>query len=392
MKGYNILLGLASLVVGLLVCEALLSWVQPQVSRRPAGVWQFDAELGWQHAPSSSGRLVTAHYDVEYRINADGLRDRAYPRTAAAGTARILVFGDSFVEGWGVEVEESVSKQLEEALGAAVADLEVEVINFGMAGYGTGQELLFFRRLGRLYQPDQVILVFYPNDLWNNGNRTGIGAERGFKPYFRLGPEGRLQLLGIPVVRARFWDPEAWASLPWRQRLHRYLGQHWHLYAWGAKLLSPEIPRRQSRDYYEGLYGTGDPDRWARRWELTGHLLLAFREAVERAGADLLLVYAPAIVQIDEKDWHQKREANGLTGPFDLRGPNRQLARLAARYGISLLDLSEPFKLASGEQRLYYPESHWTAAGHALAADLIGDYLAAQGLSPRSRGGDREAP
>ena len=88
-------------LVGLSLGEALLGWLHPQLHRRP-DVWQFDAHLGWSHVPAASGRLLSPEFDVEISINRDGLRDFDYPRQKTVGAQRILLLGDSFVEGWGI--------------------------------------------------------------------------------------------------------------------------------------------------------------------------------------------------------------------------------------------------------------------------------------------------
>lgn len=366
MKGGRFFLGLAGLAAGLLLCEAVLSWVKPQVYRRPR-VWQFDPELGWSHIPSSSGWLVTPEFAVEFRINSAGLRDREFQLEKSPGVRRILVFGDSFVEGWGVRQEETVSEQLEERL------YEVEVLNFGVAGYGTDQEWLLFEKAGQRCQPDLVVVFFYGNDLWNNAARQGIGAERGYKPFFQVEPDGQLRLGGVPVKKLDFWDQEA--SLPWPRQLERYLQQHWHFYVLLRKAVAPEIPVKQQQEYYAGLYGSQDDPRWARVWELTGRILREFAARAERAGARMLLVYVPAIVQIEEEDWQMKRQLHGLMGEYDLLKPDRQLARFCHQYHIPLLDLYEPFKQAASSQKLYFRDSHWNAQGHALAAEQLAAYL-----------------
>ena len=137
----------------------------PQVFRRPE-VWRFDAELGWSHLADSAGRLVSPEYDVEIRINSMGLRDREYARGKPAGSRRIALFGDSFVEGWGMPIDRVLNRQLEICL--QEGGERVEVANFGVAGYGTDQALLFFEQEGQRFDPDEVLLFFYSNDLWNN--------------------------------------------------------------------------------------------------------------------------------------------------------------------------------------------------------------------------------
>ena len=375
LRGAKIALGLASVCLGVLLGEILLSWVDPQVSRR-SRVWQFDPDLGWEHIASSTGWMVGPEYEVEIRINADGLRDRSHSREKEAGTRRVLVFGDSFVEGWGVRLEDSVSKLLEENLQQRSASSSVEVINFGVAGFGTDQEMLLFEKLGSQYRPDQVLVFFYANDLANNSSRMGIGAERGYKPQFRLGRNGQLFLTGVPVKKVPFWDEDAWRAQPWKRRLGKYLYEHWHLYVLLHKVLAPaEVKAEQRQMFYESLYGKGYDPRIGQAWELTGRLLQSFKEKVVGANAQLLLVYVPAIVQVEEENWTMKRDLYGLIGEFDLRKPNRELARLAARYDIPMLDLNEEFARQARRQILYFRESHWNPQGHALAARLVADYL-----------------
>ncbi len=374
MRSAKIALGLASLLVGLLLGEVLLSWIKPQLYRRPR-VWQFDRELGWAHIPRASGWLVKPEFEVEYHINADGLRDRKYKREKAAQIYRLLVFGDSFAEGWGVQLEESVSKQLEKMGQGTGGKAGFEVINFGVAGYGTDQEMLLFQKLGQFYQPDRVLVFFYANDLLNNALPRGIGAERGNKPFFKIGRDQRLRLHGVPVKKAVFWDEKVRASRPWPARLRYYLGQHWHLFALIDKALAPAVSKDRQQRYYEALYGTKGDSRLEGMWELTGRLLQAFHFSIRQAGAEMLLVYVPAIVQAEEGNWRYKRDLHGLIGEFDLQKPNRKIAELAKRYGIPVLDLYEPFKQASRTRQLYYRESHWNAQGHALAASLIWDCL-----------------
>ena len=76
---FKIVLAVASLALGVLLCEMVLHLFYPQVFRRPE-VWRFDAELGWSHVADSAGRLVSPEFDVEIRINSMGLRDREYAR------------------------------------------------------------------------------------------------------------------------------------------------------------------------------------------------------------------------------------------------------------------------------------------------------------------------
>jgi hypothetical protein len=62
------------------------------------------------------------------------------------------LLGDSFAMGDGVERGELFADVLENLLP------KTEVVNLGVSGYGTDQELLTYLRRGRQYRPDVVLL------------------------------------------------------------------------------------------------------------------------------------------------------------------------------------------------------------------------------------------
>src|SRR5439155_19619121 len=111
----------------------------------------YDAVLGVRLIPNSRGRKWSPEFDVEFRINAQGFRmDRD---VRADGRSRIVVVGDSFTFGDGVDVLERYGDRLESLTGH-------EVINMGVWGYGTDQSLLMYRQEAGKYTHDLVILGF----------------------------------------------------------------------------------------------------------------------------------------------------------------------------------------------------------------------------------------
>jgi hypothetical protein len=370
-----------SFAVGLILCEVFLRLFAPQVTRRPP-VWGYDQALGWRHIAGASGRMVSPEFDVHVHINSDGLRDREYDVEKPPDVRRILVFGDSFAEGWGVPVERTFSEKLENNPGrGGESNPPIQVLNFGVAGFGTDQELLLFRRHGTRYLPDDVVVLFYANDLWNNQSHKGIGSERGHKPYFRISGAGELMLRGVPVEKSRYWSLQegAW-PLPAAQRFQRYLFEHWHTLAIAGKALrSSPVPAAQQAKYYEGLYGRTETARDKTGWGLTGAILREFQQAVVAMGARFHLVYVPAIVQVEEENWRLKQQLHGLSGEdFDLQKPNRQLRAIATEHQISFVDLTPTFVAEARTRTLYFRDSHWNEAGHALAAEVVAGEIGIQ--------------
>src|SRR5205085_2157642 len=93
------------------------------------------------------------------RFNRDGLRGPEVSSTRPPGQARVLILGDSFVEGAEVDEAATLSVVLAERLDGA--GRWVEALNAGVRGWGTAQEYLYLVNQGLQLQPDVVILVLY---------------------------------------------------------------------------------------------------------------------------------------------------------------------------------------------------------------------------------------
>ena len=126
------------------------------------------ADFQFHHSfvPNSVGRSTSKEWDVVYKINSFGLRDREYPFDRKPNTFRILALGDSFTEGHGVEIEQTFVKILERKLNKASIDgIVYEVINGGIGGYSPILEYLFLSKRALGFNPDLVILFYDLNDL-----------------------------------------------------------------------------------------------------------------------------------------------------------------------------------------------------------------------------------
>lgn len=99
----------------------------------------------------------------EYRINSMGFRGPEITPQPAPGKKRLLVLGDSIVEGHGVRFAETFSRHLRNKL----AGHNWEVVNVGMQG---ASPLYFAANLERyLYlQPDAFLILVHENDLYDD--------------------------------------------------------------------------------------------------------------------------------------------------------------------------------------------------------------------------------
>lgn len=102
-----------------------------------------------------------------YQINSQGFRaNQDYSYSKPANTLRVLSLGDSFTMGFEVQQQETFSEVLEKKLQAK--GIPAQVINAGVSGFSTAEELVFLEQEGLKYHPDVVVLGFFENDLLDN--------------------------------------------------------------------------------------------------------------------------------------------------------------------------------------------------------------------------------
>ncbi|MBK8900842.1 MAG: SGNH/GDSL hydrolase family protein [Anaerolineaceae bacterium] len=105
--------------------------------------------------------------EIPVDINSNGLRNPELAYEKSANTYRILNLGDSIAMGWGVRMEETYGRQLEDMLNTSDADQQYEVINAGVPGWNPANELAFLEAEGLKYEPDLVLLdLTIVNDIY----------------------------------------------------------------------------------------------------------------------------------------------------------------------------------------------------------------------------------
>ncbi|TNF36264.1 MAG: SGNH/GDSL hydrolase family protein [Gammaproteobacteria bacterium] len=135
--------------LGNLVYNDRAAFIQPSV---------FPKRI-YEGVPFARGRAWGA--DVE--LNSLGLRDSEYPLDAAEGVKRIVVIGDSVTFGNYMQQQDVYVEVLERHF--RNRGQNVEVINMGLGGYDTLQEVATLEHIGLQFKPDLVIVGFCVNDI-----------------------------------------------------------------------------------------------------------------------------------------------------------------------------------------------------------------------------------
>jgi GDSL-like Lipase/Acylhydrolase family len=374
-------LSVASVVLVCLAVEGaaralVWSWErQPDLRRNPA--LRHDARLGWAKPPGRTW-IRRPEYHHAVTINERGLRGPDYGYEKPSGMRRILLLGDSFTHGYSVADDETVSAVLERRLNAETPTKGWQVLNAGTAGYGTGQEYLFFLDEGRRYQPDEVVVMFYYNDILGDAPRpdmespyfilqSGELALRncpvppppadGERPSFRLKPFRRSMALRLLSDRTSTGNPE----------LHRLLSKMGLVEVRGWEELPEEMR------VFGPEWGLNGP-----RWEVLEALLRALDRAVRDSGGRLRVFYVPARFEISEQAWSLTRQRYKLGRAFDRDRVIEGLRDVCRALGLQLIDSRALFRAShsSGSPPYYSQDGHWNAEGHRLAAAALAGALA----------------
>ena len=407
----NLLLFFFSLGVALLAAEFALHYIRGfGATVSPKLFCEYDPVLGWRKVPGKEGWIEKrGEYRAFEKINSKGLRGPECPYEKPEGEFRILVLGDSFVEGYFVSLQDLFLQRLEDALDARGDGCRYRVINAGTGGYSSDQELLFFENEGHKYEPDLVLLVVCYNDIWyNTQDRYSSSRDSWFKPLFELDGD-RLVLTNVPLPKTKPTPAPTQTKLTLKQWLNtnsiiysfvrkRLKGIEWlneaaFFLRLAQESAAPETPGDAARHegqaqippQFEILKDPPTPQA-EKSWRITEALLRELKRQVEAAGERLIILYAPikGSVQSEETAEATKREY----GLKDLDKPSRDLELICNKLSLGYIDPTDSFRQEmkrSGEHLYYEKDGHWNARGNEVVARILLEHLESNVL------GDRES-
>jgi lysophospholipase L1-like esterase len=411
----NLLLLLGSLTFSVVAIEGVL-----QIKFLFAKDWanhhalccEHDPLLGWRHVAGRTTEFFRPEYETTESFNSRGVRGPEYSLRKPSDEYRIVILGDSFTEGYSVEFEELFSEILKRRLNEQ-AGRRFEVINLGVGGYSTDQELLLYQTEGRKYHPDLTVLMFHDNDIWFNGQARYGPWGRGYKPLFHLEWE-TLRLTNVPVpppdppATPQPADATSTTEKPLRNRLKGALAEHSHLYRWIRRRIkntasvynlaialkvvdAPDTreekltPVPKEFGVYRRVY---EPEIRA-AWELTGALLARLEQETSADGSKLLVFHVPTQATLHLEKWEQMKRNYGLTEDnWSIERVGQELSEILGRLNIEFLNPIEHMRrsantLARHGKRLHFEyDGHWNRNGH----HLVGEMLAAHVLQADAKG------
>lgn len=379
----------ASLLFSLVLIEIMLrvlGWSHPLFA-------QPDRDLGWSFRPGLSG--WSSHENTAYlRMNRFGFRGPDWSQQPDAGTVRIAMLGDSFLDSSNLADEDDLTRVIERDMKdcLALAGRRAEVLNFGVSGYGTAQQYLLLQQRVMSFRPDLVVLAFYAgNDVPNNSRALSVDGQKT-KPYFEEAPSGDLKL------DMSFRDSGAFrreVQSDWQRRLvnNSYLLQALKQVLRNRPVIpSPQVFENTSAGKTQPLFGPESDalflppanDAWRSAWAVTEKLLLQMRNWSQQHKLGFGVVIIPDPIQaVPGSDWR-----DGIARKIKATDPDypvRRIADYAAQNNIPRLSLLEPFRAYGDRERVFlygFPpklgNGHLNATGSRVAGKQIADWLCKQ--------------
>ena len=338
-------------MLALAASEIALRLFKPQIfEMHPKGMYVEDDEVGYVLAPNFSGRHRRTEFDVAVNTDRAGRR-RTGVEPPDETAFRVLVLGDSQAFGFGVEDSETFASQLEELLNGGSDCGSIEVLNAGVPGYGTFDQLNYLRSRGAEVRPDLVLVQFLSaNDLLENRYPAVEWARI----------EGGYLSGGVDVVE----DAE---PVPRWLRIQYWLKNHSHLARLSLDTLGYLVIRAGIGGRIDAMWGEDfSPDDA----ELGTDLLEAV--AAERAEleADMLLLYTTGQAQVLDEEYRAL--------------PSRRVIEdFASESGTPWVDITSRLRTIEDRASIYFPKNgHWTPAGHRAVAEILVTELTERDLVP----------
>jgi len=354
-----------SLVWGEIFTRILL----PQNVDSQMNISQSDNVIGLTYKPGAMAYEKGREYNVLYKINSFGLRDREYgPKKKSV--FRVILLGDSFSVSHGLPIENSLSRQLERALQSIVnqdrINLKIEVINAARDGYSPFNYWKSYSRWKAVFNPDLVIVGLSPDDfdssnaymhyVVENGNVVSIYKE-GQKP---------IEAGIFSISRIRKW-------LSWNSEFYVLLRNYFYYNSFTDKFRLLVIRKNIDENNQLSQYIVPQSNNMKRSWTESFYYLRKLKQETDKDNVCLIIMSIPRKLEIDSGEYRRILAESGLAASqLDIEQPLNQITGFCREESIPLLDTRMALRKCNSETPCYFIyDGHWIAEGIRVACDSV---------------------
>ncbi len=370
-KKGNCLLLVVTILGTLLVMEGALRF--SGIARMTARFTCFHPVVGKVYCASTEGTFTKTTYSHHLVVNADGMVDREYPITKSEDALRVALLGDSFTVSEYLPSEDKFESLLERDLSQQTGK-QVEILNFGISGGETWDQLQIFHLKAVKYQPDLTLLsLYWDNDIEDNIEQLRAGNPNPLHEEYDAPLSGRLKEMRKNFNKA-LWNSsllyqvvhDGYGNL--EQTIKRWLQPDYlkkidRLRAGENKGAVLQEPWSNERPMVDTDSDDDDLFFWeSAGWEITRKLILKLKAESDAAGSRLVLLHFPS----------EGLVRSGITLP------DKEFDVFLNQNGIPHVSLFQDYyALESGELRQHFipNDGHWTRYGHRHVAQRVREML-----------------
>lgn len=318
--------------------------------------FSYDPELGCIPVPYQKGRVTKPFYT--YTNNSWGLRGAKEYGQKRKNDLRIIMLGDSFTYGLGVNDNQTFAYLLEKEL---LSDkFCVEIINAGSPGKGTDYALKFFQARASKLNPGLVILCFNKSDFEDNQ----------YNYYYEFRDDGSV------VAKSLSNSFCAKKTIFSRNALYNWLINHSYLANYIKKYMVNSIRQKEIRKIKLNkntermiiAYPAEHDLEKTINQELTAKYIRLLNKEIKKSGLEFVIFYIALHSEI--KLYREKSQISTFENDFREIVNNEKITYFSTTKNLAESDLS-----LSELYFLQYHDVHLTLNGHRLVADFMSNCL-----------------
>lgn len=360
-----------NMLVLIALLEVTLRLIPSKYTEYPARInYNSDKELGYFPEPlQDESYIINCVANSHIKTNEIGMRiTPSFPNSPI----KISLLGDSFLHGL------TVSDSLHMATKLSLLS-KMEVMNGGVCGYGTYQELLLWRKYMKPKKPNITILFFFmDNDIRDNQCSLERGEGEFYSPCCIVDSNKVKEVNDFEIRKNESKSFTGWFKK--NSFTYRALRNLWK--SDKLKQTGEEFFNQTSFAY--NLYRPGYNKIWDDGWKITEWSLAALKKECDEVGSKLLIVKVPGPIQWTynwKKEIAKQIQDDYLPLDFNIDYPDSRFQSIINQTGIDMLDLNPSFIKYRDQFKLQEPvfgwccDAHWNPLGHELAANLVYNHL-----------------
>lgn len=345
----------ADLIIGYLLIKPLSPELAPDKIRHHKLV------------PNTYSRFEQRDFSYVQRVNNIGLRGKDTTLEKPDGYFRILMLGDSFTMGKGVEDHQTFSTLLEKSLNhnSDCVSAKIEVLNGGIDSYSPILSYLLLSQDLAPAEPDLILLNLDISDLLQETAYRKIAIR-----------DARDEIVGVPGTER---PPLL------NQRIRGWIDQHLYftrlILFYTNQLLGHRdltvqgVVTRANSELISYTLDDDDSDR-SDQWESIFDSLSKIKSHADKNSSSFALVIYPWGHQTNDNEW--------IPGRYSFMSKEAEVSddylktvyRLAKELDIEVVNLFPQFRSYEDGKPLYFQyDMHWTTEGHKVMASGLEKYI-----------------